>query len=62
MVLSSLRILKMTVKVQEKLREFDFLLILQKLCKNNSPIVHTTYKFSKSLGSYGRLFADSGYL
>ena len=53
---------KRRVKIQEKLKEFDFLLTLKKLCKNNSPIVHTTYKFSKSLGNYGRLFANSGSL
>ena len=50
------------LKIQEKRKEFDFVLTLKKLCKNNTPIVHTTDKFSKSLGSYGRLFAQSGSL
>ena len=40
---------------QEKRKEFDFVSTLKKLSKNNTPIVHTTYKFSKSLGSYSRL-------
>ena len=53
---------KRRLKIQDKIKDFDFLLTLKKLCKNNSPIVHTTYKFSKSLGTYGRLFAQSGSL
>ena len=41
------------LKIQEKRKEFDFVLTLKKLCKNNTPIVHTTYKFSKSLSTIG---------
>ena len=35
------------LKIQENRKEFDFLLTLKKICKNNTPIVHTTYKISK---------------
>ena len=49
------------LKIEEKRKEFDFLLTLKKICKNNTPIVHTTYKFSKSLGSYGRYLPNLGH-
>ena len=37
----------MTSENSRKVKEFDFLLTLEKLCKNNSPIVHTTCKVFK---------------
>ena len=53
---------KRRLKIQQKMTEFDFTLTLKKMCKTNTPIIHTNYKFSKNSVSYGRLFAKGGSL
>ena len=53
---------KRRIKIQQKLLEFDFTLTLKKMCKSNSPIVYTSYKFSKNLFNYSGLFAKDGSL
>ena len=43
-------------KIQEQAKIFDPLIHLKKVCKDKNEIIHTTYNFSKSLKTYGRLF------
>ena len=52
------------VKRQEKIKKSDFdpLIHLKKICKDRKNIIHTTYKFSKTLKTYGRLFAQNSSL
>lgn len=49
---------------QQKINDstFDPLIHLKKMCKDKKSIIHTTYKFSKNLKTYGRLFANSSSL
>jgi hypothetical protein len=49
-------------KIIEKTKDFDPLIHLKKICKEKKEIIHTTYKFSKSLKTYGRLFAQNSSL
>ena len=49
-------------KILESSKEFDPLIHLKKICKDKKYIVYTTYKFSKSLKTYGRLFAQNSSL
>ena len=49
-------------KILESSKEFDPLIHLKKICKDKKDIVYTTYKFSKSLKTYGRLFAQNSSL
>ena len=49
-------------KILESSKEFDPLIHLKKMCKDKIEIVHTTYKFSKGLKTYGRLFAQNSSL
>lgn len=46
-------------KIKEQQKTFDPLIHLKKICKDKSEIIHTTYNFSKSLKTYGRLFAQN---
>jgi hypothetical protein len=49
-------------KIEEKRKEYDFLLSLKKICKNSNGIISTTYKPSKQLKTQGRLFAQNASL
>ena len=49
-------------KILENTKEFDPLIHLKKMCKDKKDIIHTTYKFSKSSKTYGRLFAQNSSL
>ena len=49
-------------KIIEKSREFDPLIQLKKICKDKKDIIPTKYGFSKSLKTYGRLFAQNASL
>jgi hypothetical protein len=49
-------------KILESSKEFEPLIHLKKMCKDRKEIVHTTYKFSKGLKTYGRLFAQNSSL
>ena len=46
-------------KIQEQAKTFDPSIHLKKICKDRSDIIHTKYNFSKSLKTYGRLFAQN---
>lgn len=46
-------------KIKEQQKSFDPLVHLKKICKEKNEIIHTTYNFSKSLQTYGRLFAQN---
>lgn len=46
-------------KIKEQQKTFDPLIHLKKICKDKKDIIHTTYNFSKSLQTYGRLFAQN---
>jgi len=48
--------------LKEKAKEFDPLLSIKKICKNNSDINNVTYLPSKNLKNKGRLFAQSASL
>lgn len=41
---------------------YDPIISLKKMCKDRQDIIHTTYKFSKSSKTYGRLFAQNASL
>ncbi len=49
-------------KILEKAKNFDPLIQLKKICRDKRDIVHTKYDFSKSLKTYGRLFAQNASL
>ena len=49
-------------KILENSKDFDPLIHLKKMCKDKKEIIHTTYKFSKGLKTYGRLFAQNSSL
>ncbi len=49
-------------KIEEKRKEFDFLISLKKICKNKSPVNNVSYLPSKNLKNMGRLFAQSASL
>lgn len=42
--------------------EYDPVISLKKICKDKKNIIYTSYKFSKSLKTYGRLFAQNASL
>ena len=50
------------LKIKEKSKEFDPLLSLKKICKNNSEINNVSYLPSKNLKNRGRLFATTASL
>ena len=50
------------LKIQEKRKEFDFLISLKKICKNKSTINNVSYLPSKNLKNMGKLFAQSASL
>ena len=49
-------------KILENSKIYDPLIHLKKICKEKKDIIHTTYKFSKSLLTHGRLFACNSSL
>ena len=49
-------------KILERSKEFDPLIQLKKICKDKKDIIYTKYNFSKTLKTYGRLFAQNASL
>ena len=50
------------LQIEEKRKEFDFLISLKKICKNKSNVNNVSYLPSKNLKNMGRLFAQSASL
>jgi hypothetical protein len=53
---------KQKKKLEDKLNKYDFFMGLKKIYKNKNDIIQTTYKHSKNLENYGRLFACNSSL
>jgi len=69
---NGLKILQNWVDIKSKLpksrqskidsKSYDPIISLKKICKDRKDIIHTSYKFSKSSQTYGRLFAQNASL